>query len=111
MRLLVKVENLSDDDLALQIETYTRKLCEYPLQAGVKAIRRWPDTNRFWPAWTELRAEVDSIVAAMRSQALLEQQPRREWVACVDIALESDKCQCWACQMKRKLHAEGKTNA
>lgn len=96
MRLMVKVESLSDDDLKLQIETYTRRLCEYPLQAALKAIRRWPSTNKFWPAWSELRAEVDSITSSLESRALLEgpQEPTGGQIA--------RDCQCWVCKLERE---------
>lgn len=106
MRLRVKCENLSDADLKAQLQIYTHDLMQYPLEAAIKAVRRWPDSNRFWPAWAELRSEVESATRSLESRKLLEQStvPRQQFVACTDIALTSDKCQCWACQMTRKLN-------
>lgn len=95
MRLEVKVENLGDDDLALQIESYTRRLLDYPLRAVLKVIRRWPDENRFWPAWQELRAEVESASALENSRALLEGP-----TAPLGAQIRSD-CGCWVCKLEK----------
>lgn len=101
MRLRVKCENLSDTDLKAQLQLYTRDLLAYPIEAAIKAIRRWPELNRFWPAWAEIRSEVESITSALESRLLLEQRPRQQMVACVEVALESNRCQCPPCKAIR----------
>lgn len=121
MRLLVKVENLSDDDLTLQLEAYTRQLAAHPLPVVLKVIERWPESGKFWPAWSELHAKLGEAMEVYRSRQLLEHHGNDSHIArsvhdkplhenrscrCVDCNFDrhrhvvemAGRCECWICE-------------
>lgn len=55
-----------DDDLTIKIAAYIERLGEYPADVALTVCRRWPDRSRWWPSWSELRAECERLVAYRR---------------------------------------------
>lgn len=74
MRMMVRSPGISDDDLKLQIEAYSRKMLMYPVDDVLVALERWPDEHEFWPAWAELKQAMDSRMADRAAQ----ERPRLE---------------------------------
>lgn len=57
----------SESETRLRLAAYVDRLREYPRDVVSVALRQWPDKNRFWPAWAELRAELERIARPRRA--------------------------------------------
>lgn len=51
--------DLTLDDLTAQLALYARKLQHYPADVVRHTLRTWPDGNKFWPTWAELKPDLD----------------------------------------------------
>lgn len=54
--LLTARRKEDDDDLAARLHVYTRRLSEYPKDMVRAVLREWPNRNKFFPTWCELKA-------------------------------------------------------
>ncbi len=60
LRLLtIRPNNLSADDLKIQIKLYARKLMSFPAVEVVKILEKQPSRNQFWPSWREVEDEIN----------------------------------------------------
>lgn len=66
----------ADDAAAVTIAAYKSVLSRYPLDVALQALRDWPERNRFFPAWAELREVCERLVA-----------PRRELKAAIEFTM------------------------
>jgi len=67
-----------DDEAAdLQLEAYVAKLRRYPADIALAVLNRWPDTERFWPTWSEIKARLDRLTWRRRQmlEALETERP------------------------------------
>ena len=49
----------SAPELDITLEAYTEKLQSYPRDAVVEALREAPENSQWWPAWKELKTEIE----------------------------------------------------
>jgi len=49
----------SDQTLDLLLEAFAAKLEDYPADAVIEALRQWPENNKWWPTWAELKALIE----------------------------------------------------
>lgn len=57
----------SESETRLRLAAYVDRLRDYPQDVVSTALRQWPDKNRFWPAWAELRVELERIARPRRA--------------------------------------------
>jgi hypothetical protein len=48
-----------DSEIELTIEAFIRKLSDYPADVVTSVLNAWADTHKFFPAWAELKEELD----------------------------------------------------
>lgn len=65
----------SEAETRLRVAAYVDRLAEYPADVVAAVLRAWPDNNKFWPAWFELREELERIA-----------RPRRELIRDLELA-------------------------
>jgi hypothetical protein len=41
------------------IKVYCKQLSEYPADIVREVLTKWPENSRWWPAWAELKDEID----------------------------------------------------
>ena len=58
LRLLTTARSADDSELSGILAVYADMLTDYPADAAIAAIRRWPREHKFWPAFAELAEEI-----------------------------------------------------
>lgn len=66
MKYLTRQKAESTEDIAAQIEIYARRLEAYPADVVRYVIKTQTDSSPWWPAWSELKARLDPLVAARK---------------------------------------------
>jgi hypothetical protein len=54
LRALTASRAAAEDDTRVIFAVYLDALAEYPADATLMALRRWPHEHKFWPAMSEL---------------------------------------------------------
>lgn len=67
LRLLTKARAESQDDTRLMAAAYAQEMSAYPADCVVWACRKWARTEKWWPAWSELKALLDRAVAERKA--------------------------------------------
>jgi hypothetical protein len=49
----------SDQTLDLLLEAFASKLEDYPADAVIETLREWPENNKWWPTWVELKTRIE----------------------------------------------------
>lgn len=62
LRLLTKSRPESEEDLMLLVAAYAEELGRYPADVVRDVCRKAAATERFWPAWAELKPRLDEAV-------------------------------------------------
>ena len=70
LKLMAGARTLSEDEVLFQLAIYAEELAKYPEDAVVDALRHWGRTQKWWPAWAELKELLDDRVK--RRNALME---------------------------------------
>lgn len=53
-----------EDDMDVMLNAYGRRLRDYPRQDVFSVLRAWPEENKFWPTWAELKARLNAEAVA-----------------------------------------------
>jgi len=72
---LVQSRQQSETEARLRMAAYVGRLAEYPADVVAKVLHAWPDNNKWWPAWCELREELERVA-----------RPRRELIRDLELA-------------------------
>lgn len=56
---LTAIAKEEDASATLKLKAYAERLCDYPGDVVHKALKEWPDKNKWFPTWAELRAECE----------------------------------------------------
>jgi hypothetical protein len=59
LKMKTAARGLSEQDLAMQLVIYAEDLGAYPEDVVVGVLRPWPDSNKWWPTWRELKVLLD----------------------------------------------------
>jgi len=51
-----------DDDVAMLAVGFIERLARFPADVVERACDRWIEREEFFPAWAELRAEIDKLM-------------------------------------------------
>lgn len=97
---MTRYRDSGDEDIAVQVEAYRRKLAMYPASDVLVVLERWPDDHDFWPTWHELKAAMDERYAA--SQAM--QHKRLEHAKPDEVMSDNDRR--WARMTPAQRRAE-----
>jgi hypothetical protein len=61
LALLCKSRPEETEDVAARIAIFAGRLGAYPADVALEAIRRWGNSEKWFPAWAELRARCDML--------------------------------------------------
>ncbi|MCR9128441.1 MAG: hypothetical protein NXI12_02880 [Alphaproteobacteria bacterium] len=57
----------SEAEARLRLGAYVQRLREWPRDVVAEVLHAWPDRNKYWPAWAELRAELERVARPRRT--------------------------------------------
>lgn len=55
---------MSQQDAQDDFEAWARRCRSLPGDVVISALKRWPETHRFWPTWVELRESMEADLSA-----------------------------------------------
>ncbi len=67
LKVLTRERNLSQEDLSIQIAVYAEELSQFPIDVVRDACAYWARNEKWFPSWTELRAECEERVSKRRA--------------------------------------------
>ncbi len=67
LRVSTKSRDADEIELTLMLQVYGELCCEYPADVVISALRYVGRTEKFWPALSELKQELDRRVRKRRS--------------------------------------------
>ena len=62
LRAMTKAKAEQEDDLKVLAALYSEDLRAYPTDVVVSVIRKWINREKWWPAWSELKAMLDEAL-------------------------------------------------
>lgn len=61
LSMLCKSKAEETDDLAARLAIFANKLGSYPADVAMEAIKRWGNSEKWFPSWAELRMKCDLL--------------------------------------------------
>lgn len=77
LRVSTRSRDVDETELTLMLQVYGELCCEYPPDAVVSALRYVGRTEKFWPALSELKRELDRRVRKRRALLRVLEEARR----------------------------------
>lgn len=56
-----------ENETRLRLAVYVDRLRNYPADVTSQALGEWPDRSKFWPAWAELREQLERLAGPRRA--------------------------------------------
>jgi len=75
-------------DADLQLSVYVERARQFPADAAIAAINDWPERNRKWPAWADLRSHMERFTRKRLEmlRAIEHDRPKSDGTPVTDLA-------------------------